>query len=154
MRFSLLVLVILVSVFSYANKPVEKETGRPLALSLQVNIDPSKANDVKLDAFGLTTDIQGSLSMEQMDAKLTGNGDLNLVNGRYQAYGQDLIIRKGEILFSGPLDRPTLDIEAIRDPEKTADDVIAGIRVTGQAEQPDIEVFSNPTKEQSEALSY
>jgi len=134
--------------------PVEKETRRPLELSLQVNIDPQKQNDVKLDAFGLTTDLQGSLSIEQVDAKLTGTGDLNLVNGRYQAYGQDLIIRKGEILFSGPLDRPTLDIEAIRDPEKTEDDVIAGLRVTGQAEQPDIAVFSNPAKEQSEALSY
>lgn len=135
-------------------EPVEKETGRPLALTLQVNIDPKKSNDVKLDAFGLTTDLQGSLTIEQVDTKLTGSGDLNLVNGRYQAYGQDLIIRKGEILFSGPLDRPTLDIEAIRDPDKTADDVIAGIKVTGQAEQPDIEVFSNPAKEQTEALSY
>lgn len=135
-------------------EPVEQEIGRPLELSLQVNIDPQKLNDVKLDAFGLTTDLQGSLSIEQIDAKVTGNGDLNLVNGRYQAYGQDLIIRKGQILFSGPLDRPTLDIEAIRDPEKTEDDVIAGIKVTGQAEQPDIEVFSNPAKEQSEALSY
>ncbi len=134
--------------------PVEKEPGRPIEMSLQVNIDPEKQNDVKLDAFGLTTDLRGSLSIEQADNKLTGNGDLNLVNGRYQAYGQDLLIRKGEILFSGPLDRPTLDIEAIRDPEKTEDDVIAGLRVSGQAEQPDIEVFSNPTMEQSEALSY
>ena len=133
---------------------VEEEHTLPIKLNLQLNIDPKKANDVKLNAFGLTTDLQGKMSINQLDNKLTGHGDLNLVNGRYQAYGQDLVIRKGEIIFSGPMDSPTLDIEAIRDPNRTADDVIAGIRVSGQAEQPDVSIFSNPTMEQSQALSY
>ncbi len=137
------------------NQPaVQQDASIPIKMDLTVNIDPQRQDQVKLDAFGLQTDLQGSMKIKQENDKLTGNGDLNLINGRYQAYGQDLQIRTGEILFNGPMDRPTLNIEAIRDPEKTADDVIAGIRVTGPAESPQVDIFSIPAMEQSEALSY
>ncbi len=53
-----------------------------------------------------------------------------------------MIVRKGELLFSGPPDQPLLNIEAIRNPDATEDDVIAGVRVTGSADQPKAEIFS------------
>ncbi|MEI8649847.1 translocation/assembly module TamB [Paraglaciecola sp. Hal342] len=130
------------------------EDEMPLKLSLQVNIDPKKNNDVKVDAFGLTSDLQGSLLLTQDGEVLNANGELNLVNGRYKAYGQDLVIREGEIQFSGPIDSPYLVVEAVRDPDKTADDVIAGLRIQGSASQPQVSVFSDPSMDQPEALSY
>ena len=130
------------------------EDKMPLKLSLQVNIDPKKNNDVKVDAFGLTSDLQGSLLLTQDGEVLNANGELNLVNGRYKAYGQDLVIREGEIQFSGPIDSPYLVVEAVRDPDKTADDVIAGLRIQGSASQPQVSVFSDPSMDQPEALSY
>ncbi|MFT6895789.1 MAG: translocation and assembly module TamB [Paraglaciecola sp.] len=132
----------------------QQQSTTPLYLKLQVNIDPKRNNDVKLDAFGLTSDLQGSLLLSQSGKVLSANGELNLVNGRYKAYGQDLVIRQGEVQFSGPIDSPYLNIEAIRDPLKTADSVIAGLRIEGNAEQPSISVFSDPAMEQPEALSY
>ena len=63
-------------------------------------------------------------------------------------------MRKGELLFSGPPDQPVLNIEAIRNPEATEDDVIAGVRVTGSADEPKAEIFSDPAMSQQEALSY
>ncbi len=45
-------------------------------------------------------------------------------------------------------------IEAIRNPEKTEDDVIAGLRVNGLVDNPVVEVFSTPSKPQANALSY
>ncbi|TOM58577.1 hypothetical protein CGH73_26620, partial [Vibrio parahaemolyticus] len=74
--------------------------------------------------------------------------------GRFRAYGQDLIVRKGQIQFSGPADQPFLNLEAIRNPDNTADDVIAGVKVTGLADKPKVEIFSEPAKTQQEALSY
>ncbi len=137
------------------NQPVEQTQSKTeLDLSVQVNIDESKQNEVKIDAFGLTSSLQGALQLINNSDVIIGNGELRLVDGRYQAYGQDLIIRRGEVIFSGPMDNPLLDIEAIRDPEKTADDVIAGIRVEGVAAEPEISVFSTPEKVQSEAISY
>jgi translocation and assembly module TamB len=47
-----------------------------------------------------------------------------------------------------------LNIEAVRNPDSTADGVTAGVRVTGLADQPRIEVFTDPVKSQQEALSY
>ncbi len=137
------------------NAPTEQEElARPVNMLVQINIDPLKNDDVKLEAFGLKTDLQGELALKQEVGKLSGLGELRLVNGSYKAYGQDLIIRKGNIQFSGPLDSPSIDILAIRSPDKTQDDVIAGIKVFGQAEQPSVEIYSEPGMIQSRALSY
>ncbi|MCF1957389.1 translocation/assembly module TamB domain-containing protein, partial [Escherichia coli] len=50
--------------------------------------------------------------------------------------------------------QPYLNIEAIRNPENTANNVIAGVRVTGLADKPKVEIFSEPAFTQQEALSY
>ncbi|KSB27406.1 hypothetical protein LFZ20_19685, partial [Salmonella enterica subsp. enterica serovar Johannesburg str. SA20025782] len=38
--------------------------------------------------------------------------------------------------------------------QATEDDVIAGVRVTGTADEPKAEIFSDPAMPQAEALSY
>lgn len=63
-------------------------------------------------------------------------------------------MRKGQILFSGPADQPFLNLEAIRNPDNTANGVIAGVRVTGLADRPKVEIFSDPAMSQENALSY
>lgn len=65
-----------------------------------------------------------------------------------------MIVNKGVLLFSGPPDQPLLNIEAIRNPDATADGVTAGVRVTGMADSPRLEIFSDPAMSQQEALSY
>jgi translocation and assembly module TamB len=85
---------------------------------------------VRLDAFGLKARLTGDLKVAQDKQGLGLNGQINIPE-RFHAYGQDLIVRKGELLFSGPPDQPLLNIEAIRNPDATEDDVIAGVRVTG-----------------------
>lgn len=132
----------------------EPEEQRKLGLDVLVQIDPAGADNVKVDAFGLISDLAGNLRITQEKKSLMGNGEVRLVNGQYKAYGQDLVIREGDILFNGPIEHPYLSIEAIRNPDETEDDVIAGLRVTGAAEQPTIEIFSEPAFEQHESLSY
>jgi translocation and assembly module TamB len=125
-----------------------------LDTNVQLVIDPTHSRDVKLDAFGLTSDLQGSLLLSQKNATLNAHGEVSLINGRYKAYGQNLLIRQGDIQFSGPIDNPFLAVEAVRDPLKTEDNVVAGIRVEGSAELLDAAIFSEPVMEQKEALSY
>lgn len=109
---------------------------------------------VNLDAFGLTARLTGGVFVTQTNKGLTVNGQITVPEGRFHAYGQDLIVRKGEIVFVGPADQPRLNIEAIRNPESIENSVTAGIRVTGVADDPKVEVFSDPTMSQQEALSY
>lgn len=121
--------------------------------SVLVNIDKNKTEEVKLEAFGLTASLYGGIRVNTQPA-LVGYGDLQILNGRYSAYGQQLIIQTGEVQFNGPIDQPLLLVEAIRDPTKTDDDVIAGIRIDGAADSPSINLFSEPAMDQQGVLSY
>jgi translocation and assembly module TamB len=132
-------------------KPVKPQTaGIPINSNLVIHV----GNNVRLDAFGLKARLNGDLKMVQDRQGLGLNGQINIPEGRFHAYGQDLIVRKGILLFSGPPDQPLLNIEAIRNPEATENDVIAGVRVTGSADEPKAEIFSDPAMSQQEALSY
>ncbi|WP_148254004.1 autotransporter assembly complex protein TamB [Aidingimonas lacisalsi] len=124
--------------------------GMPLDMQIDLALGP----DMQLDAYGLESGLQGNLEVRQGRGPLQLFGDVNLVDGRFSAFGQELLIRRGEILFSGPTDQPLLDFEAIRDPEVTEDGVIAGLRVTGPASSPQLTVFSEPAMDETRALSY
>ncbi|MFQ8717443.1 MAG: translocation/assembly module TamB domain-containing protein [Enterobacter hormaechei] len=107
-------------------KPDEQKTA---GIPINSNLIVHGGNNVRLDAFGLKARLTGDLKVAQDQQGLGLNGQINIPEGRFHAYGQDLIVRKGELLFSGPPDQPVLNIEAIRNP-KPEDDVIAGVRVT------------------------
>ena len=80
----------------------------------------------------------------------TGNGEIH-VTGIYKAYGQDLTIQQGRLLFAG---------QAINDPQvnliatRTVDTVTAKLIVSGSAQKPLLEVSSDPPMPQTQALSY
>ncbi|PHM44507.1 translocation and assembly module TamB [Xenorhabdus mauleonii] len=131
--------------------PIEKKKSPIL---IQSNLNIRVGDDVRLNAFGLQARLTGALSVLQDRQGLGLNGQIDIPEGRFHAYGQDLQVRKGTIMFSGPPDQPLLNIEAIRNPESTANNVIAGVRVTGLADKPKVEIFSDPAKSQQEALSY
>ncbi|MCK5865375.1 MAG: translocation/assembly module TamB, partial [Marinobacter adhaerens] len=125
---------------------VERE--EPVVRSLNMDVTVVVGEDqVTFAAFGVTGDLEGSLRIgNDMDTR----GTLQLVNGQYEAYGQELKLRRARLLFVGNLTQPYLDIEAVR----TVDTVVAGIRLTGPVQSPQTEVFSNPDMPQTEALSY
>jgi len=127
-----------------------KSTSIPINSNLVIHV----GDDVRLSAFGLKAKLNGDLKLVQDKRGLGLNGQINIPSGRFHAYGQDLIVRKGELQFAGPPDQPYLNIEAIRNPEATEDDVTAGVRVTGLADEPKAEIFSDPAMSQQEALSY
>lgn len=125
----------------------QTEEGKPpLAIGMDIDVEVGE-EQLAFTGFGLTANLAGHFHIgDNLDTR----GELNLKDGRYRAYGQRLTIRKARLLFAGPIDQPYLDIEAIRQ----TDDVIAGIRLTGSAEQPTTVVFSEPAMSQEQALSY
>ncbi|WP_105190337.1 autotransporter assembly complex protein TamB [Pseudoalteromonas sp. T1lg48] len=120
-------------------------------VDLKVNI----LDDVYIDSFGLKSYIKGDLSITaNNESHPLAVGELNLVDGKYRAFGQDLLIRTGQIGFSGALDKPYINVRAIRNPDNTANGVVAGIELAGSVEQPQLHVFSEPAMDRSQALSY
>ncbi|QYG86244.1 autotransporter assembly complex protein TamB [Citrobacter koseri] len=136
------------------NNDLQPENPQSASIPINSNLIIHVGNNVRMDAFGLKARLTGDLKVAQDKQGLGLNGQINIPDGRFHAYGQDLIVRKGELLFSGPPDQPLLNIEAIRNPESTENDVIAGVRVTGTADEPKAEIFSDPAMSQQEALSY
>lgn len=138
------------------------ENGEPSAaealaqegMAIDVLLTVTLGRDMQLAAYGLESKLGGTLEVRQDSGGLQLFGDVNMIDGRFKAFGQDLLIRRGQILFSGPPGLPTLDFEAIRNPEVTEDDVIAGLSVTGLAEAPDVAIFSEPPMNETRALSY
>ncbi|MDH3276367.1 MAG: translocation/assembly module TamB domain-containing protein, partial [Gammaproteobacteria bacterium] len=107
---------------------------------------------VSLSAFGLTTGIEGAVRITGgSKSPYLGSGRLILRDGRYKAYGQDLQIERGELVFNGPLDNPLLDIRATR---TASDGVVAGLHLSGTPAQPRSAVFSDPILGDAESLSY
>ncbi|CQI95010.1 autotransporter assembly complex protein TamB [Yersinia frederiksenii] len=136
------------------NNDLKPISPRSNSIPINSNLVIRVGNDVRLNAFGLKARLQGDLKMVQDQRGLGLNGQINIPSGSFRAYGQDLIVNKGVLLFSGPPDQPLLNIEAIRNPDATADGVTAGVRVTGMADAPRLEIFSDPSMSQQEALSY
>jgi len=132
-------------------QPVTPQTA---AVPINSNLIIHVGDDVRLSAFGLKAKLNGDLKLVQDKRGLGLNGQINIPSGRFHAYGQDLLVRKGELQFAGPPDQPYINLEAIRNPEATEDDVTAGLRVTGLADEPKAEIFSDPAMSQQEALSY
>lgn len=123
-------------------------------MAIDILITLSLGPDMLLEAYGLESGLSGNLEIRQQDGPVQLFGDVSLVDGRFKAFGQDLLIREGIIFFSGPPGQPLLDFEAIRNPAATQDDVIAGLRVSGSAGSPSLDIFSEPAMDEASALSY
>jgi translocation and assembly module TamB len=122
------------------------------AMPLEAVVNVKLGQDIKITGFGLESTVNGELAVrESPGVPTTGSGQL-MVAGRYKAYGQDLTIKDGRLLFAGtPLDNPRLAIVAMRE---INDDLSTGLRISGSAQRPVITVISDPNVGEADALSY
>jgi translocation and assembly module TamB len=122
----------------------EESAGPPVNLNITVVVGEDQ---VSFNGFEVTGNLKGTL---RIGNDLNTRGSLRLIDGRYEAYGQELELRRARLIFTGPLTEPYVDIEAIR----RVGTVIAGIRLSGPVTEPRTEVFSEPDMPQTDALSY
>jgi translocation and assembly module TamB len=130
-------------------KPVETAADYPIYATVRFTLGDA----VRFDGLGLTGLLGGSvLVVDEPGQPTRASGEMSIRDGKYKAYGQDLEIRRGRLLFAGgPLTEPGLDIEAVRRP---APDILAGVKVRGNLQKPVMTTFSEPDMPQSEQLSW
>jgi len=109
-------------------------------------------DDVRFAAMGFATRITGAVRVQDAPGQATrASGELRLVGGAYTAYGQDLQVESGRIVYAGgPVDDPGIDATAVR----TVGGVRAGIKVSGRLRDPVISLFSSPSMDDNDILSY
>ncbi len=132
--------------------PVDPESAGP-ATPLALDLTLVMGDDVKLKGFGLDGTLGGQMRVNAVPGReMTALGALQ-VGGTYKAYGQELTVTRGDLRWSNtPVSDPRLDIRAER--KIDAEDITAGIAVTGRASSPQVAVWTDPATSQSDALSY
>jgi translocation and assembly module TamB len=109
-------------------------------------------DDVTFSGFGLNAHIAGEVTLiEAPGQATTARGEVRVVKGKYDAYGQKLDIERGRLVFvGGPVGNPGIDARAVRKIEE----VTAGVEVKGTLQAPQLTLFSDPAMSQSDTLSY
>lgn len=129
-----------------------EQTAKPSPLAIDAEISVEVGDQVQFNGFGLDTRLEGKVDLRSKQGRNQAQGELTLKEGRYKAYGQDLTIDQGRLLFNGPPENPSLDIKATR--LSLDRSVTAIVKLTGNLRTPQVQVSSTPTLPEEEALSY
>jgi len=121
----------------------------PLPLDLDLKLD--LGSRLTLRAYGYNGGVAGQVRVYTGPAgELLAQGRVEAVRATFYAYGQELEVDPGVLVFGGPLANPGLEISAWRRRQQ----VEAGLRLTGTVQAPRVELISNPPVSESEKLSW
>lgn len=138
--------------------PEDAEGGEPPAAQrkLDMTVTVDLGSKLRLRGKGIDTHLAGAARVTTPNGRLQVHGTIQAVDGTYAAYGQKLVIERGAISFTGPVENPRLDIQAMRaqSPTAAASDVKVGVLITGTAQDPRVRLYSEPAMSETEKLSW
>jgi translocation and assembly module TamB len=121
----------------------------PLPLDLDLSLD--LGSRLTLRAYGFNGGVTGQVRVYTGPAgELLAQGRVEADKATFLAYGQELQVDPGALIFDGPIGNPALEISAWRRNQQ----VQAGLRLTGTVQAPRVELVSNPPVSESEKLSW
>lgn len=132
-----------------AAKQAKAQPAKPPDIAVSLDM----GRDFAVQGHGLTTRLGGRIDIVA-NANSGGQprvtGQIQTVNGRYRAYGQQLDVESGVANFNGPYDNPSLNILAVRPNLEQK----AGVQITGTAQSPRVALYSSPQLTDAETLSW
>ncbi len=130
--------------------PDPAPTLRGPARKSRVNLQVDLGEQLQLKGRGIQTRLAGTITMTSPNNRLAVQGNIRTESGLYNAYGQNMVIERGVIRFTGPIDDPRLDIVALR-PNL---EIRVGVTITGTAQNPRVRLFSEPEMSDTDKLSW
>jgi len=124
---------------------------RSLPLTAEVTVS---LGSVSFEGFGLKSKLEGSVTALDTPGSggTRGRGELRLKDAVYKAYGQEIDVQTGRILFNGgPIAEPAVDIVARRTPRE---DVSIALHVRGTLDQPTFDLSSSPAMPREQQLGW
>ena len=131
------------------NASAEQTSG----LALDTDIMLRLGSNVRFAGFGLDAKLGGNLQLLSAPSRPVAlTGELRIDEGRYRAYGQNLEIDRGLLIFQQRIDNPGLDIRAVR--RIPSAQIVAGVAITGTLQSPQARLTSEPPMEESEIMAW
>ena len=133
---------------------IKEDTEPSTADRIRTRVRVTLGDAVRVDMYGLKARLDGNVLVTTVPADVArGEGTINVVDGQYKAFGQDVKITKGTLSYHNtPLSEPLLEIVAERAIKDT--DITVGVNVRGTLDQPFITLSSTPAMSDNETLSY
>jgi translocation and assembly module TamB len=151
------------------SKLTKNDTPPSPLFSSNMNIRVEMGNKVELSFKGLNATLGGTVTLKQVPlSPISALGELSVIKGTYKAYGQDLAIEQGQLIFTGGgLDNPGINLRASKIIDTTTastagtsqpfdfssnnlkntnvrGNITVGVEVSGRLTEPKILLFSNP----------
>jgi translocation and assembly module TamB len=106
---------------------------------------------VSVKAYGLSATVTGAVRTRTAPREsTTASGELEVKEGEYSAYGRELEVERGRLLFTGgPVTDPGVDLRATRE----LPGYKVGVIARGPLRRPQLTLFSEPSLPQSQIAS-
>ncbi|MBF7687110.1 translocation/assembly module TamB domain-containing protein [Acinetobacter rathckeae] len=120
--------------------------------NVQADIDFSLGDRVIFQGFNSRIPLTGRLYLSQrgLETAMSANGAIGVSQKvKIESYGQTLDLNRAIARFNGPLANPTLDI----DTTKKISNTTLGVRITGTATTPNIQIYNDGGLSEQEALN-
>jgi autotransporter translocation and assembly factor TamB len=121
-------------------------------IPLDANVEVELGREIRFSGMGLKAELNGKIRVTKTGEKIAANGNIEMEKGSYKSYGQELAIKRGKIVFNGPIDNPWLDMEATR--LSKDEKVTAIVNVSGPLNAPKTWLSSNPPLPETDVLAY
>ncbi|TNL48043.1 translocation/assembly module TamB domain-containing protein [Acinetobacter bereziniae] len=120
--------------------------------SIRADVSVNLGNKVIFQGFNSRIPLVGRLYLSQrgLETAMRANGAIGVSQKvTVEAYGQRLDLNRAIARFNGPLSNPTLDV----DTNKSISGSTVGLRVTGTASSPNIQVYNDAGLSDQEAMN-
>jgi translocation and assembly module TamB len=133
----------------YEGRVVDEKSLIDLSAHVQVRI----LDSFQIVGTGLASTVGGALELKKEPSQpLQLFGELNILEGRIEAFGQRLNIQRGSLSFVGPADNPDLNLRAER--EIPDGSITVGVEVLGNLDDISFNAYSTPAMSETETMSY
>jgi len=129
----------------------EAAPGEATPFEVSSDIRLSLGDKVQVKAYGLSATVTGAVRARSSPREsTTGSGELEVKEGEYKAYGRELEVERGRLVFTGgPVTDPGVDLRASRE----LPGYKVGVIARGPLRKPQLTLFSEPSLPQAQIAS-
>ena len=129
-----------------------KGAQRAAATSIPIYADLNLivGEEVYFEGFNIDGRLEGRLRLrETPDQPVRADGSIEIIDGTYTTYGQQLTIDPGLLVFNGAVDNPNLNVRAFR----RVEDNLVGVQIGGTVRSLSSSLYSTPPLSSTETIS-